>query len=1253
MAIPQGSKLKVTKFKANTKNKALNTDKVTIYAGAELMEDHIAGLPLSAEHPFQVAQDSDGNPLIVSIGTQNQLYILYRDPNNRSGWSQAHISKRFEEQQIHAFNLAQDPESGSLFFTIAVSNPKNEKISDLYITNLLSNKVGAIDWQKFHHQWIHRANDTKNKDWKVNKIQLLTPYEVDDDLPQVLITTEAPDQKKASYFIINTDTEEKNNLWDEFAPDADDTKAIASVFGRISDVGNSGLYLAYSNNGKPFLEFKPFPILLPNGNHANLPIRELQAPEGIKTLAIGAGDGDTTELFVGGDGLFVFSPDNQAKNAEAQEIGKGVFTTIDEIMVRQDESGTALWALDRTQKLFYTFRKAGSQDWSMPIPLHQGIGQIGAFVGATRNQQRNTNQLYVLDNQSHLIYMWQDPQSTIWNEKKIPLSSTKHHISVHSYAVTFCLLDQRNRPFNPNDIPLSISASEWTYITINGESHILDQTPTEGFKLNLQGKLHFTVHATTSHAPEFTIHSDVLESRVHIDPSGHIHNQLANMSKHDWLHTSFTQGKHKSAKVLKGDKRDEHANTLAASLSQLHSIGNNSRTKRLQKQYGSTVNITPISSNVFLTKDGKHKRTVQNDTPAVTSFGMHFGNEHPTYHHGEEGESALLDKLDIQPRALHIAIKKQNNAPQERGIWDGIDKAHKVVGGDLIHSLLKGLKKALGFIAKFVEGAWHFFVKVGTTIFHFVLESIALVRKVVSWVLKEVADVFLYGLLSLFGWIMDWDEIRKTQAVVMNFVNQTFNWGEAKLDKLAHTVHDDFEKAKDFIRKLMPDATAGQHPQQTDDKAQSNSKIANILEFFIGNPVSNWILQKIEDLIFSDGDLEKPKPKGLDSALELFDQDVMQPVFNGMTDDIFETMHDIKRAHKENKSFKEIIELMAVDLALSIVDIIEQLVVGLIKFFRDVLKLAQEYLNADLDLPLVGSLYKEKIGGNFSILAGFCMFCSFAANALIKLTTGKYPFQDGTQGLDTISHETLFAALQAPVPKNRGLKRLAKRENHDKDDQVAHNYAKIGGVIFLFADVAFRILAITRSALNIAGKFNRVGLGLMNGLIFTLQALKISCSFPVNNPKPAQYATWGVLVGQTVLKDLIAIIIQKPNVKIGAANENTNLLAGKAKKLPARAIWLGVIGYLAAGTRFITTTITLVQEIKEKTDPEQWYIERYSQQLYTVLFGVSTATATFLKDPESKGVALVLAAAFGFGADASIAARTIYHLTTKQDHNSL
>src|SRR4051794_19160921 len=89
---------------------------------SSLMTNYEPSRSIDSQHSIEVAEDINGNPMVFSIGTVNELYVICRTTDPTAPWSQIDLTSGLgANTQVGHFCLLQTPE-GSIYLALAIQD---------------------------------------------------------------------------------------------------------------------------------------------------------------------------------------------------------------------------------------------------------------------------------------------------------------------------------------------------------------------------------------------------------------------------------------------------------------------------------------------------------------------------------------------------------------------------------------------------------------------------------------------------------------------------------------------------------------------------------------------------------------------------------------------------------------------------------------------------------------------------------------------------------------------------------------------------------------------------------------------------------------------------------------------------------------------------------------------------------------------------------------------------------------------------
>ena len=226
-------------------------------------------------------------------------------------------------------------------------------------------------------------------------------------------------------------------------------------------------------------------------------------------------------------------------------------------------------------------------------------------------------------------------------------------------------------------------------------------------------------------------------------------------------------------------------------------------------------------------------------------------------------------------------------------------------------------------------------------------------------------------------------------------------------------------------------------------------------------------------------------PSETPSLWEDFIKDFL-PALIAFGDTIQRMFADFQAAWDDGQlSFDQVTARMANDrpLIIDMLDTVEKIVTGLLKFAADFLKWFEDGMNSPIDIPFIGGflkwLYSEIADEELTLLNAFSLLVAIPGTIVYKLATGKAPQADAPLDLSKADYRQIFGGLNgsaagagralqsaetAAAPRLRALAMEASEGAADKpaeesaDSASARYYSYIGGSIAEVAIIIGRII---------------------------------------------------------------------------------------------------------------------------------------------------------------------------------------------------
>lgn len=1067
---------------------------VNLISQSDLMPNFAASSPVSAASPIASILDADGNLAVFSIGTDGELWIVRRDPVSPTGWSQFDFTHGLGGNVcVNAFDVAQ-AESGEFAIAVALAPANDGGNSPVYLTAWLSNTPDETDWENFANNWIPRpANCLTNPQDSTQGTTPVTDGDVselhmgaaeDTSIPPLVVVF----TQSASCYLINGDDADTTWSWAVMSLPTDATDVQDLAFGYFNKGGGVfGLYLLYTLNGVSELIFSTLPV--PLGTDTSPVAFHLTPPVGAVCLA-SLRDPKTgfTNLFVGGAGVTFYNYKKQTiKNDPGVSIVvAGDRPAINDLILAQDQTSVSLWALaggDRAndgtytnQILYYTSGpqpNGGEGDWNVPMALQNHVNQ----VCAARSPDRQVNELVTALSNDTLACQWQDSATTLWRSTAIPLQdlSGEPIEPFSSYTTHLHFSDDNQTPLP--GLNASLTASQWTWATINGFLYQLGPDSPVSVKTDSMGNLTIITRTKTISTPIYQVNAADADLGC-VNPAD---NAIAGLSKIKGGSDLKSVQLPDNSSLLPAGTPDDTADFAALCIANL------------------TAAISQLPADGSAATDPGPPGSVP---PDQVWGGTMDGNSLSACSNSEVA-------LEVLPSSLRAAMTGET--------YDAVGFVEGVAG-DVLRCVETGIAEVEALVCSIVQGVVRIAFKIAGEWVYIILRAIGDVLEAINWVISMIG-IAIEKVVEWLGFIFCWDDILTTQAVLNNMALQTLRMVEASVGNIKTTI----DNAVEGITGDLP--TLPDHPslELTFDKvvAQAqprteNAQAAN--DFFTNSAGGNFINYQI----LHGGALSAPsagRGSGDSSWTDLV-QNSLVPLLQDIDAEFAELIDTLVKGIQDGTlTIPQVVGLITKTLAETAVEVLAALVDVLATVAEAILKELENILFSPVDIPLLSGLYKWATKGESMTLAGgLALLAAIPSTIAYKLIAGEAPFANGTGGLDTDSWDQIFE-LPGGAGNPNGIV-LSVGASHGEYADYFETYTRVGGLV----DVGCGVIGEALTLLDMASE-DSVQCFAYLGLAVT--AIDLAVTVPVDKNRGQRALgslVWGITAAGGLIQGLIYLI---------------------------------------------------------------------------------------------------------------------------------
>lgn len=693
------------------------------------------------------AQDTTGHPLLCSIGSDMSLNMLVANSGETdSGWTTTNLLQSFPDySEAPMFDLVQEVDGRwSLAFVASRHNT-----STVFIASSLSNDLNKTDLNQLASSTL--AVDGVDPGFSAESIRLGNSQ----DGARPLLTVEGsladqhilyqlgPSDAKAVLLELPQDVSTgAQNLLDH---------CTGVMYGYASNyflynVGQVQQLIAIARDSPS--SGSPGSI-----NWDFSPVIKGAACHSIATCPVP----DTprfSDLYVGGVAGVFRVPDGQVTLNEVV-AHRNVVGEVTELTLAHDGSQVAVWTVNTKSELYYIrgVRTPGSKTitWGLPILFSKKI----ARVAPTRSFLRQTNELFLLDQDAVLSHYWQDPVSTLWRKRTGNEQAKATVVNYDSYT-THIHFEQDSIPVSKGMI-VSVTSSEWQYITINNKVYSVDNNTPATVRADAMGNLTIIHDAVDTAPPVLHVTSTQFAEILNIYPNGKVHKLLANVTNGSSLNSAKDQG---GKAVVPSGVDSETTDGVATRVQAVHNVGDQ--------------DYPPVAAgNTFLVVENPAapsarglKHTLMASIKLTKSTKAAAGNSKPlaamTF---ADGKWRPMTEEEAQTFKSAVTSDSLDGIFDVFGdVWHAIENA----ADDLVSKIEDAVvyvADGISFVLQAADDGMELLLNYLGKALKFVLNTYLQVFKAISALLKLIG-IDITAILRWLGHLMGWDTIWDTHKLI-------------------------------------------------------------------------------------------------------------------------------------------------------------------------------------------------------------------------------------------------------------------------------------------------------------------------------------------------------------------------------------------------------------------------------------------------------------------------------------------------------
>ncbi|MEZ6852350.1 hypothetical protein [Halodesulfovibrio aestuarii] len=496
------------------------------------MTNYAAIKPVDAGQKMQSLIDMNEQPVILAIGNDHKLRVIYQPTDSQAPWKTETIFdgsvrnfaifQSVEKQQIRIAVIADDDNAQTMFY------------SDILANNFAQiHKEGPLNWN---------SQELSNDIGDIDSIKI--------DLENALLTTQG---ELAFYYGFPLGDTPKRYLLP-----GNGSKILDIQIGCYLE--EQGTFLLYDSNGNSVLIFTPL------GTQPGERNQRYSLQGYVNSIALRRDEKGMDEVICAGEALTL----HETHRSHEELIAPQKNITLSAPSVSYDEAGVTIFVrqesnVGETKLLYLTNRYLDGEtndfveQWTSDIPIIDDVKQYTSVKGTQDN-----NHLVIANSHDDLIHFFFDPVSTMWRTQDVCIEGPDGILEFDSYSTTMCLEDNSDNAagYLANQ-DCFISASGNVKAEVNGVSLQLGPHQPKLTKTDLTGSVSVIVPTVGLDTPLIQISRNDNQVNDVIDPAQLAMQRLALIKNADDFKNVRT---HDDLPLWTNDNRPSNSNLDQAAL---------------------------------------------------------------------------------------------------------------------------------------------------------------------------------------------------------------------------------------------------------------------------------------------------------------------------------------------------------------------------------------------------------------------------------------------------------------------------------------------------------------------------------------------------------------------------------------------------------------------------------------------------------------------------------------------------------------
>jgi hypothetical protein len=926
---------------------------------SELMENQKHADLMAPGLAFDVLRADDGSALFFSIGTDNVLYLTQEVGGSQSGWTRLDLSSQLAQLHpganitAHRFAVSQNAQTGAIDLALAIT-------------------AGGTDFL-----YLSCGNSTADGAW-ANRVKW-APIPFDDPLqPMPVLEIDAIyllQTPQAEYFVVdivkqpgsalglifryyispNTGTA-SGQQWQEHDLSGNlNAGSVRTCLGIRTNDRVAGAYTLGTLLGTEQLLYTPLRNVY-NPKHAATPAR-LNVPSGASAIAAALDTAGASHLFVAGDSaLFHFDPAGQQDLASAvQIVANPIIAGVQNLYAASTAGRTTVWGLNQQGELFYVECQAGSEGnasaWSYPVPIMTGVQMIAPFL----NPDHDNSVIFAHTDGQNVIQLTQDPVTTHWQQRCILLPGTAPDDVVSYTSLTTHVKVADDTSTTCGDLAVAVTSTSPVSVYLNDVYYRLSPGVAVQTTTDSTGVLTIVQETQAVSGVSYQLQLPATGDTVEVNPLTNALTRLSGIHvASDLDKVIVPNGDGTQRKLLPDSVTGDQKTAVASSVQQLVAIAGN-------LQANASAASAPASTD---------------------AWSVVFGAGTATYTTG----TGTLD----------------------------VTSAIDVAAGDVFNWVKTAYEDASQLVVQVADGAYQFFLQIGEDAFHFVLDCVSSVTHAVELVFNKIG-VFFDDLVSWLGFVFEWDDIVRTQKVLVNLFTCYVSSLSGGLDSVKTLLQTDIAQVEGTI-----DQWAGIPAAPSSIGSMQGSGGMPLQD----SPQANWASHHLKSNAMQVSTTASPPQPDPDPPTTLLDELTTLLANEGTAcatayqqiEQVFEQIASLSPTDVIKKLAAIVSDLLlssAENVVLAGLDIVKALIDGML-----------ELMQAPISIPVISKVFFDKTGLTLNFLDAVCLLAAIPVTVVYKNFVQAAPFPDCAMTTSLIQAKD-FVTIQQLCASGANTPRLA------------------------------------------------------------------------------------------------------------------------------------------------------------------------------------------------------------------------------------